>query len=69
MKGSIAIPALIVGLGIAIDRVAGVKNEGFQAVAHLFVGILIGGGLAAKLDHQNISTYRTQLIVAALVCA
>lgn len=36
---------VVLSLAVAAARIAGVKHEAFQAIAHLFVGGLIGAWL------------------------
>lgn len=59
---------LAVSVAIAAMRVSGHKSEAFQAVAHLFVGGLLGAWLVGRLC-RNVVTHSDRLLWAGLALA
>lgn len=63
-------------LTLAIGRIAGAKSESFQAIAHLFVGGLLGAFLVSLDDdrrqsfrrHGGFCLYLACMLVAIEVC-
>ena len=58
---------ILISAALALARILGVKHEAYQAVAHLWVGGLIGAWLLTRKTKDVDSVYLWSVIVLSVV--
>lgn len=66
--GTLGLGIVAAGVALAAMRIAGHKEEWFQALAHLYVGIMIGSYFGSRCEDRGAMLMAVALTVVEVAC-